>query len=318
MARPLRIEFEGAWYHVMNRGAGRKAIFRNDADRRYFLKLLQEISDRFAVEIHAFCLMDNHYHLMVHTPEGNLGRAMRHLNGLYTQHHNRKARQDGPLFRGRYKAILVEADAYWTQLSRYVHRNPLEAKAVRTLTAYPWSSYPAYVGKAAHPSWLKTRYILDAIGGARAYRRFVESAESNPELDKFYTASRQAPVLGTEKFRAKLARGLKPHQDVPDSLRMVRPSFTRILRAVTGYYRVSEASVLTPTRGRGVKTPARGMAMYLCQKRAGMTLGAIAERFGLGGYASAGASIRNVRLRLEGGERSWSKDLDYILQDLTP
>jgi REP element-mobilizing transposase RayT len=318
MARPLRIEFEGAWYHVMNRGAGRKAIFRNDADRRHFLKLLQELCERFEVEIHAYCLMDNHYHLMLRTPEGNLGRAMRHLNGLYTQHHNRSARQDGALFRGRYKAILVEADAYWTHLSRYVHRNPLEAKVVRSLPAYPWSSYPAYLNKSPRPKWLHCRYILDAIGSSPVYRRFVESTESNLELDSYYASTRQGPVLGTEKYRNKIARGLRPHQEMPDSRRMIRPSFSRILGAVADFYDVSQTSLLTPTRGRGVKSPARGMAMYICQEHGGMTLEEIAGRFGLGGYASAGAGIRNVRQRLDGGGRSLSRDLNYILQDLTP
>jgi len=318
MARPLRIEFEGAWYHVMNRGAGRKAIFRTDADRRYFLKLLRDVSERFEIEVHAYCLMDNHYHLMLRTPEGNLGRAMRHLNGLYTQHHNRQARQDGPLFRGRYKAILVEADAYWTHLSRYVHRNPLEAKIVRTLSGYPWSSYPVYLGKTSRPKWLQCRYLLDAIGGPSAYRRFVEGPQTNLEIDAFYASPRQGPVLGTERYRTKIAKGLKPHEDVPDSRRMVRPSFTQVVGAVAGLYKVSQASVLAPTRGRGVKSPARGMAMYLCQEQSGMTLAVIATRFGLSGYASAGASIRNVRQRLDSGEGSLSKDLNYILQDLTP
>lgn len=318
MARPLRIEFEGAWYHVMNRGAGRKAIFRSDSDRRYFLKLLQDVSDRFDVEIHAYCLMDNHYHLMLRTPQGNLGRAMRHLNGLYTQYHNRQARQDGPLFRGRYKAVLVEADAYWTHLSRYVHRNPLQAKIARTLSNYPWSSYPAYLGKASRPGWLHTRYILDAIGGAKAYSRFVESPTSDLELDRFYGSTRPGPVLGTERYRAKIAKGLKPHQDIPDSRRMVRPSFTRILEIVAAHYQVSRASLLAPTRGRGVKGPARGMAMYLCQEQGGMTLSSIAERFGLSGYGSAGAGIRNVRDRLDVDGAALAKDLNYILQDLTP
>ena len=101
---------------------------------------------RFDVQILCYCLMSNHYHLLVKTPEANLGRAMRHINGVYTQRHNRLRKTDGPLFRGRYKAILVEEDSYQLQLSRYIHRNPLEAKMVDHLGAYPWSSYPAYVG----------------------------------------------------------------------------------------------------------------------------------------------------------------------------
>ena len=112
MARPLRIEFEGAWYHVMNRGAGRHWIFKSDGHKQYFLSLLETVTQRFNVEVHAYCLMDNHYHLMIHTPEGNLQRVMRHINGVYTQYFNRSESRDGPLFRGRYKSILVDAKAY--------------------------------------------------------------------------------------------------------------------------------------------------------------------------------------------------------------
>ena len=185
MVRPLRIEYPGAWYHVMNRGAQRRAIVEDDADRACFEEVLGTTSERFQVEVHAWCLMDNHYHLMVRTPEGNLGRAMRHLNGVYTQHFNRRHGRDGALFRGRYKAVLVEAEVYWTHLSRYVHRNPLEAGALADLSAYPWSSYPAYVGKAARPKWLVTDAVLERFGNGAAYRRFVEDPEGEPEVATF-------------------------------------------------------------------------------------------------------------------------------------
>ncbi|HEV2331620.1 MAG TPA: transposase [Gammaproteobacteria bacterium] len=319
MARPLRIEFEGAWYHVMNRGAGRRAIFKTDADRRYFLKLLEAVSERFNVEIHAYCLMGNHYHLMLRTPEGNLGRLMRHLNGLYTQWHNRLGGQDGPLFRGRYKAVLVEAEVYWTHLSRYIHRNPLEAGMVRKLAAYPWSSYPAYIGESSAPGWLHTRYLLGALGGKSAYRRFVEGKGSTSELEAFYGKARHSPILGTERYQERIAKGLPPLRDVPDSRTIhKRPSLNKILGAVANRYAVSQASLRISTRGRGVKSPARAMAMYLCQEVAGMRLNEIAQAFALSGYASAGAAIRNMRKRLGEGEGGLQRDLNYILQDLTP
>ncbi len=316
MARPLRIEFEGAWYHVMNRGAGRRVIFRNDSDRRYFLKLLEDISERYGAEIHAYCLMSNHYHLMLRTPEGNLSRLMRHLNGLYTQWHNRHARQDGALFRGRYKAILVEADAYWTHLSRDIHRNPLDAGMVKKLVAYAWSSYPAYLGQT--PDWLHTRYILDALGGTRAYGRFVEGGDSNPDITAFYSSERQSPILGTEKYKKRIVKELTPHQDVPDSRRLQpRPSLVGILKSVARHYDVAEPDLLVSKRGRGT-IPGRAMAMYLCQEKAGLGLNEIAEEFGLSGYASAGASIRNMRKQLDEKRSAACRDLNYILQDLTP
>jgi putative transposase len=124
MARPLRIEFEGAWYHVMNRGAGRRLIYRSSRHRDTFLRLLAEVTELFAVEIHAYCMMGNHYHLLTRTPRANLGRAMRHLNGVYTQRFNLTCGTDGPLFRGRYRSVLVAADTHLLQVSRYIHRNP--------------------------------------------------------------------------------------------------------------------------------------------------------------------------------------------------
>jgi REP element-mobilizing transposase RayT len=145
MPRPLRIEYENAYYHVMNRGRGRQRIFHGDDYYSAFLQTLEEAHQRYRIQILCYCLMGNHYHLLLKTPEANLGRAMRHINGLYTQRYNRLRKIDGPLFRGRYKAILVEEDSYQLQLSRYIHRNPIEAGVVNHLESYAWSSYPYYV-----------------------------------------------------------------------------------------------------------------------------------------------------------------------------
>jgi REP element-mobilizing transposase RayT len=121
MARPLRILYENAWYHVMNRGASRIKTFYNDDNYKLFLDLLSDTYQRFNLETHAYCLMPNHYHLLVRTPLANLSRCMRHIDGLYTQKFNRIGKRDGALFRGRYKAILIDADSYLLQLSRYIH-----------------------------------------------------------------------------------------------------------------------------------------------------------------------------------------------------
>jgi len=128
MARPIRIEYENAYYHVMNRGRGHQAIFKNDHYYHAFIDTLSEASERFDLVVHGYCLMGNHYHLLLQTPHANLGRVMRHINGVYTQRYNRLKKTDGPLFRGRYKAILIEEDAYLLRLSRYIHRNPIETK----------------------------------------------------------------------------------------------------------------------------------------------------------------------------------------------
>ena len=140
MSRPLRIEYEDAYYHVMNRGRGRQCIFPDERYYDEYLKCLSEAHKRFGIEIHAFCLMGNHYHLLIKTPRANLGRAMRHIDGVYTQRYNRLKKTDGSLFRGRYKSIVIDASSYLLQVSRYIHRNPVELKKplVKKIENYPW------------------------------------------------------------------------------------------------------------------------------------------------------------------------------------
>ncbi len=320
MSRPLRIEYPGAWYHVMNRGAGQKNIFKTNQQREYFLSLLSDTSERFNAQWHAYCLMDNHYHLMVRTPEGNLQRIMRHVNGVYTQYFNRTEKQDGALFRGRYKSILVDAETYWLNLSRYIHCNPLEANMVDSLSEYPWSSYPVYIGEADAFSWLHTHYILSAIGEKKSvekYKVFVEGSENNP-LNAFYEKAYINPVLGDVKYKKRVLSGLSESIDLPDINRVKpRPDLDDIVKAVTDYYRVEESVIWQSRRGYRVISHARLMTMYLCQRVAGMKLKMIAEIFGLSSYASASSSIRLIRGRIE-KENELESDLKSILLVLTP
>lgn len=320
MARPLRIEFKGAWYHVMNRGAGRKTVFRNDQQRAYFLSLLAQVSERFNAEFHAYCLMPNHYHLMLRTPEGNLQRIMRHVNGLYTQYFNRMENSDGQLFRGRYKATLVDADSYALQLSAYIHRNPIDGKKplVGALEDYAWSSYPAYLGNVETPAWLRTGFVLSlaATKDQQArYQTFVEQEPPN-ELNRFYSAKKQSPVLGDDAFKQKVVEGNKQVYDLPELKRLVRPDLQQVKAAVCKHFEVNEKVLMTPTRGKGVKSPARVVCMYLAQELCGMTLSVIAEHFELKSYASAGSTIRTVRQRLV-DELELKSAVEVIKQDLT-
>jgi len=319
MARPLRIEYPGAWYHAMNRGAQRQAIYADDTDREKFVELLGELGERFGLEVHAWCLMGNHYHVMVRTAEVGLSRAMRHLNGVYTQYFNRRHRRDGPLFRGRYKAVLVEADVYWSHLSRYVHRNPLEAGLINVLSEYRWSSYRAYIGKASKPQWLHTQRVLEQFCDRTTYQRFVEQVAADAVVDAFYNSGRLLPILGSEHYKDGVLSQRAPEPEVPAIKRLCKhPSPEQIVCAVASYYGEPVERLRRPTRGRGARTPARSVAMYVCQQYGGMKLQHIAREFGLSGYASAGAAARNVRMRLMQGDASLQQDLDYILQDLTP
>lgn len=319
MARPLRIEFEGAWYHVMNRGANRQTIFKTDDQRHYFVSLLAAASERFNAEWHAYCLMGNHYHLMLRTPEGNLQRIMRHVNGVYTQYYNRTERRDGPLFRGRYKAVLVDEQAYWTQLSRYIHRNPLEAGLVKRLDHYRWSSYRDYIGQRTCPDWLVRDYILKSLSRTHVHQRYKAyvTEGSDEALECFYGKTYLDPVLGDAAFKASLEWG-REDVDIPH-LRQARikPSLGQIIEAVCHCLSVSEEQVWESRRGRAVTSAARGMVMYLCREEGGMTLTEIADQFGLKSYTSAGSGVRQFRSRL-GKDKQLRKMINLIKLDLTP
>ncbi len=148
MSRPLRITYPDAWYHVMNRGRRAESIVSDGVDYKLFTELLKETSEMWNIRISAYCLMQNHYHILVQTPEANISRSMRHLNGVYTQRYNRRHRCDGQLFRGRYKSILIDTDSYLLQAVRYIHRNPLKVGLVQNIDTYKWSSHKGYISVA--------------------------------------------------------------------------------------------------------------------------------------------------------------------------
>ena len=320
MARPLRIEYPHAWYHVMNRGAARRKIFKNDTQREYFLSLLGDTSRRFNADWHVYCLMDNHYHLMVHTPEGNLQRIMRHVNGVYTQFFNRQERRDGPLFRGRYKAILVDAECYWLELSRYIHRNPLAAGIAKDLRRYRWSSYRAYVGIDQAPDWLTTKYILWSIGRTKRQRRYAKFVGRRPDpyIVKFYEGSIVSPILGDQNFTEHALEGRADTPDIPE-LKTARtlPAIDEIIDTVSRFYHIERETIITPVSGSSGAHAGRFIAMELCRKVGDHRLRAIAEAFG---YASANSASRGCRLgamRIAEDE-GMSSDLDVLMRDLTP
>src|SRR4051794_11921742 len=185
MARPLRIEFPGAIYHVTSRGNARQAIFLDDDDRRSFLLVLDRVVSRFRIVVHAFCLMDNHFHLLIETPDANLSKTIRQLNGVFTQTFNRRHGKVGHVLQGRFKAILVDRDSYLLELCRYVVLNPVRARITRKPDTYAWSSYRATAGLDAVPTFLTVEWILSQFGRQRAgaqrrYRAFVAEGSKLP------------------------------------------------------------------------------------------------------------------------------------------
>ncbi|HEU0186325.1 MAG TPA: transposase [Gallionellaceae bacterium] len=206
MARPIRLEYAGAIYHVTSRGEGGADVFRDDADRERFLDVLAEVVARFGWICHAYCLMNNHYHVLIETPEANLARGMRQLNGVYTQRFNHVHDSGGNLFQGRYKAILVERQNYLLELARHVVLNPLRLKVVRNLARYPWSSYPATAGEKQSPPWLHTQWILEQFGRTSkvAQRRYAEFVAAGAELPSPLRNVKAQILLGSTAFCRKM------------------------------------------------------------------------------------------------------------------
>ena len=310
MARPLRIEYPHAVYHVMNRGLARQRIFRDLQDHEAFLQVIGDAHALWEIEVLGYCLMGNHYHICLRTPMGNLSRVMRHINGLYTQTFNRASRRDGPLFRGRYKAILVQADTYLAAVVRYIHLNPVQAKLVMQPEDYPWSSHAAYLHPNSALPWLHTEDMLTEFGNRRAFHKFVLSG-NDEELEEFYCAGRQQPVLGSEQFRARLARKrVHVSREHPRHERVVvRPSALQVIRAVGQTYGVKKSEILQGRRGQ--ESEARKVAMYLVKRLCDLTLQETAEEFGVTSYGTIGWAIAQVK-KMRMKDKALDRNIDRV------
>jgi len=174
MPRSRRQDYEGVWHHVMNRGIDRQSVFRTDADRQIFYDCLAAAMPRYGVRVHAWCLLGNHFHLLLFSESGRLSDAMRFLSGRYTQRINYRDGRDGPIFRGRFASVPIASDAHLAQVSRYIHRNPIEAGLVPDPWQWPWSSARAYAGLARVPDWLHTDAILGMFGPQAARQKYRE------------------------------------------------------------------------------------------------------------------------------------------------
>lgn len=216
MARPIRLEFPGAIYHVTTRGNGGEDIFIDDQDRQEFLTVLGEVVFRAGWIIHAYVLMDNHYHLLIETPNDNLSRGMRQLNGVYTQRFNSRHCSGGRVFQGRFKAILVERDGALLELCRYVVLNPLRLKAVKNISRYRWSSYRATAGEVQAPAWLNTDWVLGHFGRSSkvAQRKYTEFVEAGIALPSPLLNVKSQILLGSAAFVKKMKQRLLNKPDV--------------------------------------------------------------------------------------------------------
>jgi len=273
MSRPLRIEFPGAVYHITGRGNARQRIYRNDEDREQFLSILSHVIDRYGWLCHAYCLMDNHYHILIETHKPNLSLGMRQLNGLYTQSHNRCHGRVGHLFQGRFKAILVEKKSHLLELCRYVVLNPVRAKMVKHPGKWKWSSYRATAGEVTAPGYLTVDWLLGQFGSRlhdaqKKYRAYVAEGIGTPGP---WEKLQGQIYLGGKDF-------VRKHQ--PD--RLIR----EVPRRQTQAHRPKLADLF---KSRGD----RGRAIFVAYRRYGYRMIEIAEHLGVH-YATVSRQLRRI------------------------
>ncbi|MFO1475383.1 MAG: transposase [Verrucomicrobiota bacterium] len=329
MGRPLRIERVGGWYHITGRGNERKAIFRDNRDRFHFVGLMAGMVARFRIILHAYQLMDNHYHLIVQLTEKNLSRAGQWLNVSYVNWFNLRHERSGHLFQGRFKSYVVDPMEWGLELSRYVHLNPVRVRELglgksdrgqiraglhgrpdlavvkerlRLMRRNQWGSYRAYAGLAKKPEWLECDVILGMLGGRTSdrrknYREYVESALREGLPRSPWESLQENVVLGGAAFLEKLrshVRGNAREQRGVARLGRVRPSFGEVIAALEKLKGQSWEELC----GRHGDSN-RDLALYIGQRTCGLTLKELALMAGMNDYTAVSMAIRRFEKRLE-------------------
>jgi REP element-mobilizing transposase RayT len=286
----------------MNRGRRGEVVFQSKDDYGRFIDILHEAIELFALRVSAYCLMDNHYHLLAQTPDANLSRCMRHINGVYTQRFNAQYGYDGQLFRGRYKSILVGEDRYLLRLVRYIHNNPLRAGIVKSAEQYEWSSHRGYLSRAEKWDWLHKQFILsmlakDSKHRVRLYRSFMAEDEDKTFLDRM-NSKRLPSVIGDYPFVNSIKERFfesKQHMEVPES-KQLAPDTNDIISAVCDLYGIEKAHLCAAKRG--AINEARNMAIYLLRYLRGDSLIAIGKVFEIHSYSTVSSIIERFKVRL--------------------
>ena len=304
MGRAWRIEFEGALYHVMSRGNEGNDIFLDDRDRQRFLYALGEFYERFDIEIFAYVLMRNHYHLLIRTHRPNLSKAMQWLGVTYTRRFNNTHERSGHLFQGRFKSIIVQNDAYLMQLSCYIHRNPLRAKIVNRLMDYRWSSYPSYAYSYKSPSWLSTELILSRLKNQKdRHKAYREKVQRYANEEKFMVEDiRHGMILGTKKFVEQIRKLYLPesvHSEIPQQKSVaneINPLSS--LKQAAEILKCDFKSLQQASRVSTTDKENRDLLIYAAWKAGRLTNAKIGELFGVT-YSSVSHSVKSVKLKLE-------------------
>ena len=319
MSRPLRIQFPDAWYHLMNRGRHGDQIFFDPGDYFQFIELLQDTAEMWNLRIAAYCLMPNHYHLLVQTPDANLSRCMRHIDGVYTQSFNRRHGCDGQLFRGRYKSILIEVDQYLLHLVRYIHRNPLKSGLVDRIDEYSWSSHKGYLSRAVKWNWLYKEYLLSMLSTQTSeqlkhYRYFMARDDVDGVMvGKIIKQKKWPSILGSKHF-INLIKGKfflkKVDDEIPQSKELA-PDVDRIQKIICKTYKISESELLRTKRG--VFNEPRNVAIYLTRRLTGDSLKRIAEQYRIQKYSSVSSVIERMKAMIAADRRLRKRIEDLYL-----
>jgi REP element-mobilizing transposase RayT len=318
MARPLRIEYGGAFYHVTSRGNERRKIFYADSDYKKFKVYLREAQEKYGYLLHSYVLMANHYHLLIETPEANMSQVMHFINGSYTTYINRKRGRVGHLFQGRYKAILIERDQYLLELSRYIHMNPVRAGLAKRPEEYPYSSYGVLIGRSKE-NFVYGDLIWRMISGERGngkkrYRTFVEDGigrrQDSPLKDVYGGA-----ILGGDRFIKEILGRLRDeifHKGEVSHRRRLRTLYgpTNLIQRICGYFKI------TPDELRRKKGDYRKMAIYLVKRFTGMTNREIGGLFGGLTYSAVAKAYERYSLKLA-KDKSLKRELESISSELS-
>jgi len=307
MARPLRIEYPGAFYHIIQRGIERKKIFAQDIDKEKFLSYLGLAHLAYNAIIHTYILMDNHYHIILETPRGNVSKIMHYLNTSYAAYFNARNRRVGPLYQGRFKAILVQQDEYLHHLSRYIHLNPIRSGTVKSPEKYAWSSYRYFIASQQPPSWINIHFILSQFGNTsrkakRLYKQFVLDGIGH-KRDIIKENTIKGCILGNEEFLKTILHRIK-HKEDPEipSLKKLKckdePTLAYIKRIVE-------------EKTGDEKRLARKLSLYLSRKHTSRKLNQIASFYGK--ITDAGVSQACKRIDKA---RERDKSLNRLLQSL--
>jgi putative transposase len=313
MARPLRIEYAGALYHVISRGNEQRRIVTDDADRRKRLEWLRRAVETYGWRLHAFALMSNHEHLFVETPQPNLSVGMQYLNGSYTGYFNRRLARCGHLFQGRFKAHLIEEQGYFQVVSRYIHLNPVRAGVVRRPHEYPWSSFAGYVRPAVALDWVTYERVLRDFGPGslavcrRRYMRYVQAGVDEPTSSPLADAV-EGLIVGSEDFIERI-RGLLSSRAVDHAVPALerlraRPPIDNIATLVLK--RLGSGCEQWAV-GRRSDSGGRAVAAYLCRCRYGYPCTEIATALGFASVSGVSRSVRRVEANMSEFRRRLSK-----------